>query len=460
MLKIEVKFRSKTMFSVAAAAMILQLSAATPDDKLQVNGILYDNHSEYFTSSDFDGGCRTVDPTPEEILMTNNEVEEYKNSVHTASAVTNIPTVWHTIYGNNEQGLLTDTEITDSMDVLNAAFAPDFSFTLIENPKINNPTWFSAGVDQDHQYKNQLHEGDCGTLNVYSLNPGGGLLGWATFPTGCSGVTKNDGVVVLYTSVPGGTAAPYNQGDTLTHEVGHWLGLYHTFQSGCAGGDLVDDTPPEASPAFGCPQNRDTCDGGGLDPINNFMDYTDDECMNEFTDGQVTRMKALYLDHRNVAAPPVTSPTSPPVTSPTSPPVKSPSSPPVSPPSSPPVTPPSSPPVTPPSSPPVTIPTSPPITCDSNLLKIMVWTDSGEEGTSYELRKENDTVIYSEVVDPNEAHTRQGCLEEGEKYIFKIIDQNGICCDNGLGSYTLFLDGKLLAGGGNFIEYERVTFRT
>merc|ERR1740139_1726088 len=159
--------------------------------------------------------------------------------------------------------------------------------------------------------------------------------------------------------------------------------------------------------------------------------------MNEFTDGQVTRMKALYLDHRNVAAPPVTSPSSPPVT------------------------PPSSPPVTPPSSPPVTIPTSPPITCDSHLLKIMVWTDSGEEGTSYELSKENDTsLIYSEDVGSNEAHTRQGCLEEGEKYIFKIIDQNGICCDNGLGSYTLFLDGKLLAGGGDFTEYERVTFRT
>merc|ERR1719491_166373 len=179
--------------------------------------------------------------------------------------------------------------------------------------------------------------------------------------------------------------------------------------------------------------------------------------MNEFTDDQVTRMKALYLDHRNVAAPPVTSPTSPPVTSPTSPPVTSPTSLPVTPPSSPPVTPPSSPPVTPPSSPPVTIPTSPPIAC-TNHFKMMLWTDS--ESTEYQLLKEDGTLVFTDDVDGNDTHTRQVCLQEGEKYIFKIIDENGICCDYGIGSYTLFLDGKLLAGGGNFTEYERVTFRT
>lgn len=112
------------------------------------------------------------------------------------------------------------------------------------------------------------------------------LLGFASFP----GWGDQWRILVVNPGVlPGSYIQNYNHGDTLTHEMGHYLGLKHTFEGGCAIGDDAVDTAAEAFPFYGCPTTipRTTCSGGLADPVHNFMDYADDQCMCSFTQGQV-----------------------------------------------------------------------------------------------------------------------------------------------------------------------------
>lgn len=218
-----------------------------------------------------------------------------------------VPVYFHVINNGTgiDNGNVPDAQIYDQIATLNLAYAATpFRFQLVNITRTTSPDWYAMvpGSSAEAGAKAALRQGGAEALNIYSANPGSGLLGWATFPFDYARNPVNDGVVILFASLPGGSAAPYNEGDTVTHEVGHWLGLYHTFQGGCSkNGDYVADTASERSAAFGCPTGRDSCVGKkhpGTDPINNFMDYTDDFCMFEFTSEQSLAMDTQHLQYR------------------------------------------------------------------------------------------------------------------------------------------------------------------
>jgi hypothetical protein len=183
-----------------------------------------------------------------------------------------------------------------------------FDFQLVGITRTTNPMWFekmALDFEVEVAAKTALKRGGPDTLNIYTVD-GGPYLGFAYYPDVVLSpeFAILDGVVLDWRSLPGGTFEIYSEGDTAPHEVGHWLALYHTFENKCsAKGDFVADTPAEFSPAFFCPVGRDSCGGAsrpGLDPIFNFMDYTQDSCMFMFTPGQVTRMQAAWTAFRAV----------------------------------------------------------------------------------------------------------------------------------------------------------------
>jgi Pregnancy-associated plasma protein-A len=274
---------------------------ATPDTARGVSGF---GAVDYAATGR--GGLRR-----EPALSTDAEIDGPAPSVPESFAAT-VPTYVHVINKGPRaaDGNVSDSRIRAQVEVLNQTFNgmrggadTNFTFRLEAITRTTNEAWFNMApnTSQERAAKRALHRGGPNALNMY-LTEGGGFLGWAYYPkdvAGSGGREYLDGVVVASGSLPRGDIANYNLGFTATHEVGHWLGLYHTFQNGCSTtGDQVADTAPEKSPAFDCPVGRDTCRQAGLDPIENFMDYTQDSCMDEFTAGQSQRMSDAWQAYR------------------------------------------------------------------------------------------------------------------------------------------------------------------
>ncbi|MGH8868292.1 MAG: zinc metalloprotease [Actinomycetes bacterium] len=222
-----------------------------------------------------------------------------------------VPVYFHVVT-DGTTGTLSNRDIAVQMDVLNNTFAAGeggadtgFSFDLAGVTRTDNAAWFysNPGGTNEHSMKKTLHQGGTNALNLYSTTAGD-YLGWAYLPDIVTkpGQAYLDGVVIDWESIPGTSstyAGRFDQGETATHEVGHWLNLEHTFFGGCnAKGDFVADTPAQKVPTSGCPEGKDTCSAPGLDPIHNYMDYSYDSCYTEFTAGQTQRMSDAWLFYR------------------------------------------------------------------------------------------------------------------------------------------------------------------
>lgn len=237
-----------------------------------------------------------------------------------------IPVVVHVIQNTSGTGFIPESRVRSQIDVLNEDFLAiagtlgangtdgqiEF-FLATEDPNGNpttgitystNNTWFN----DSGSYWNTLAWDTNRYLNIYT-NSASGALGYVPdLPQGGIAGSAADRVVVLYSSFGrNAPLVPYHLGRTTTHEVGHYLGLYHTFNGGCASaascatnGDRICDTNPEQSPTYGCPGSRTSCSLPA--PFNNYMDYTDDACMTKFTPNQVNRMRCTLMHYRPLLA--------------------------------------------------------------------------------------------------------------------------------------------------------------
>ena len=232
--------------------------------------------------------------------------------------VVTIPVVVHVVYRTSTENI-SDAQIQSQLDVLNDDFRrlnsdatnnwsqaadSEIEFCLATVDPNGNAT---TGITRTSTSVNGFGTNDSvkftssggkdawprdSYLNFWVCNIGGGILGYAQFP---GGPANTDGVVngYQYTGTIGTASSPFDLGRTATHEVGHWLNLRHIWgDGGCGVDDFVTDTPQSDAANYGCASGHSSC--GSVDMVENYMDYSDDSCMNLFTEGQKTRMQALF----------------------------------------------------------------------------------------------------------------------------------------------------------------------
>ncbi|KAJ4290351.1 hypothetical protein N0V90_010567 [Kalmusia sp. IMI 367209] len=227
---------------------------------------------------------------------------EYKRSLSTLQtrALTQIDAHVHVLV-SNKPDTPPKAVVQKKIDFLNSNFKPwNYHFNLKSVETTVNTEW-AAGIDNDKQAKTKaLHKGDYQSLNVYMVEgAGSGLCSLPAAGTGPISQATLDGDGCF---VPWG---PSTNSSTLTHEVGHWMGLFHVFQGGCDSADGCDDTAPQEGPSranMGTPGNLNSCpakaqcNGNGKQNVKNFMDYSD--CAQEFTPCQGGRMDVAFTTRR------------------------------------------------------------------------------------------------------------------------------------------------------------------
>ena len=241
-------------------------------------------------------------PTIDEILFSKLETEQWlaENDSRDDSLLI-VYVAWHVIHASNNAGNLTDVQIEYQIQVMNYDFQEhNIAFILDTIDRTANETWFE-GWDPDNggmdtQGMQALNYDPYHYLNIYSAELAGGAgfvtCGYTWWPTNYGEGHYRQGISIDYRCIAGGSYGD----DTATHEIGHYFGLYHTFQTDCsAPDDAVADTPRNHSDYLhGCNSSQDSCpDDPGNDPVSNYMNYSSVGCTHNFTLGQKDRMDAI-----------------------------------------------------------------------------------------------------------------------------------------------------------------------
>ena len=231
------------------------------------------------------GVCGTPSMPTEDVLRIKAAADEWL-STRTRNEAIHIYVAWHVITGNNGSGNYSDESIYYSMELLNENYLEhNFFFTLDTINRVENDTWFYNWIDSDASEGMQALSIDpYHYLNIYTADLNAlGLEGYSYLPNSWANNSFMQSVNLDYRSLSAGWI--------ITHEVGHHLGLPHTFQNNCTEpNDGIDDTPQhDESGLWTCNENQDTCpDDPGNDPVTNYMNYSG-TCQNEYTQGQEDR---------------------------------------------------------------------------------------------------------------------------------------------------------------------------